>query len=123
MDVAIMDKKQQALDIALQHGFLNIHCDNRGYPKKMLKGVDRHTMRCVMNAFRMWFAEHRREYPHSPITGISFRRFYVARAIQAQGWGKFGIRFRRFYVARVIQGQGWGKLSQRNPLALERRRP
>jgi hypothetical protein len=70
-----MNKKQQAIDIALQRGFLDIHCDNRSFPKKMLKAADKQTMRSTMTAFRAWFAWHKRHYPDSPIVSIRFRRF------------------------------------------------
>ena len=75
LDFAIMDITHQALDVALQSGFLDIDHDNPNYPREMLKSVDKQIMRSLMHAIMVWFAELKGRIPNHPIISIRFPRF------------------------------------------------
>ena len=75
LDSYIMHRTHQALDIALQSGFLNMHCDNDGYPKMVLRQCDKKIMRSVMAAIMTWWAQMKEQYKNYPIVGITFDRF------------------------------------------------
>ena len=70
-----MDITHQALDVALQSGFLDIDHDNPNYPQEMLKSVDKQIMRSLMHAIMVWFAELKGRIPNHPIISIRFPRF------------------------------------------------
>jgi len=55
-------KKQAALDIVLQSGYLDVISDNEGYPKGMLRKVAKPVMQMVITANYAYFAYIRRRF-------------------------------------------------------------
>ena len=69
-----MDITHQALDVALQRGFLELDLEHR-FTARILESVDKQTMRSMMHHMMVWLAEQKAMNPQFPVRSYKVPRW------------------------------------------------